>query len=688
MFNNFPKISTQQQQEIESRNRFKSLINKDLLLIRDEIESDFGVDIILEAIIDKAIMTNFRTYIQLKSVKTVRFNKDKSVSFSVDTKNLNYLLNQINSIYIVYFEDKDMFFWDWVVNIKLYCDSKNIDLISTTNKTIAYRFNKPLIKESFDNIFQIIINSGNNFRIFHENNELLSLINKGIYNIDFKFIGLDMNKLYVENKFDDIILNLKDKEKSVHDCELVSSCFYSLYRYNEGFVYTEEKLKIYYSDNLLTLKACMLCEGGICENSNIKITMSKEIFEKLINTAPTYVNFYNLGNTVSALSDYQYAEQLYKKSLELNSDFYMAWKNLGTIYYYLKQHDKELECYDNALRIYPDLIEANISKGLTLAKIYGKYNEAIDILENVYCDEQGMSKKWVYFYYWKASIYLANNTPQKALHNINKYLTYRPDNEAGIYLKFEIYYSLVREDNSYGEEALNYLLMIRNYIKDSTEIMLEILYLNFELNSNDICKGITEELCQMNNIKIKFQAETFECFNLKEIYILFLNIDFYIKFRNLSILQEYQFNISDSENNIELDINILWFSFGILFVKSMEKFQDVKINTNSLANYFNYILNSAKDLIEIIIKLLCCKYIHNSTDEKSKVMSLLMVHIPEIILREVSRIFGWICGLNGVRNKLSDLAVQKANISDDYLIDTMISVMYKINNELRLLKDE
>lgn len=111
--------------------------------------------------------------------------------------------------------------------------------------------------------------------------------------------------------------------------------------------------------------------------------------------------------------------------------------HIGTVYYRLNQHDKEIECYDKALEINPYLTEAKISKGLTIAKIYNKYNEALDILENVDDNNSGLSKRWPYFYYWISAIYLANNNLESALLSINKYILCKPDDKYGIYLKFK-----------------------------------------------------------------------------------------------------------------------------------------------------------------------------------------------------------------------------------------------------------
>lgn len=110
----------------------------------------------------------------------------------------------------------------------------------------------------------------------------------------------------------------------------------------------------------------------------------------------------------------------------------------------------------------------------------------------------------------------------------------------------------------------------------------------------------------------------------------------------------------------------------------MNRFQYVKAKTNSLANYFNFILDTAKNLIDIMIRFVCYKYLNSEVEEKNHIMSTLTVLIPEIMLKEISRIFVWICGLNGIKNKSADLALQKANINNDYFNDTMIATFIQL----------
>jgi hypothetical protein len=70
-------------------------------IARDERTDDFGVDVALEVVADGAA-TNFRSHVQLKGRTGVAANADGSYSVPVQTSNLNYLLNGLTPLYVLY----------------------------------------------------------------------------------------------------------------------------------------------------------------------------------------------------------------------------------------------------------------------------------------------------------------------------------------------------------------------------------------------------------------------------------------------------------------------------------------------------------------------------------------------------------------------------------------------------------
>jgi hypothetical protein len=81
-------------------------------VLRDERVNDMGVDCSLEVRLS-GFMTNFRAQVQLKASAEIKVLKDGSASLSIKASNLNYLLNGVAPIYILYDARGDQFWYTW-----------------------------------------------------------------------------------------------------------------------------------------------------------------------------------------------------------------------------------------------------------------------------------------------------------------------------------------------------------------------------------------------------------------------------------------------------------------------------------------------------------------------------------------------------------------------------------------------
>lgn len=457
-----PKISPQQNQEVVSRNIFRKLIPTELFLIRDEIEYDFGVDFIIESIIDLENASNFRSHVQLKSTQKYSENKDGTISYGkISRSNINYLLNQPNSIYVVYFVEKNMFVWEWVDAIKDYAVEKGINLKSSVSSEFTYRFSKQLDMSSLKLIHQTIINFGLNIRDYFDDPFALSSFRDSLLRFEFSSIPDSLVEAYHEQKYEEILIFFKDSEEySLEASTIISLCYYRLYRYYDGILFVEEALRIHGENiDLLTMKACMLCESGIGEKSTIKIMMAKDIFVSLLTTEKNYVNYYNLGNAYSALGEYGQAVKAYQKSVELSADFAMAWKNMGTAYYQQNDLEQASNCYDNALQYDSSLPEALFCKGSLLARC-NRYEDALVFYDKA-IENKLFVKQYPSIFYWKAYICYVIQAFDDAMSSIDTYLLYRHDDLYAMNLRAKIYADLWRQSDAHIPEATKYLEGIR-----------------------------------------------------------------------------------------------------------------------------------------------------------------------------------------------------------------------------------
>lgn len=172
---NLPQISNSKKQEERSLVRFKSLFSENKFFIRDERKDDYGVDLRVELIFNQCNVTNITVDIQLKSIFDAEYDDKMGFCYSkISVCNLNYLLNSPYSMYVVYLEGKDIFLWDYCVNINKYCEQRSISIRTTNQKTISYNFKRILDSESIDEIHNEIKFRYNDLLQKAENNQLLT----------------------------------------------------------------------------------------------------------------------------------------------------------------------------------------------------------------------------------------------------------------------------------------------------------------------------------------------------------------------------------------------------------------------------------------------------------------------------------------------------------------------------------
>lgn len=141
---NLPEVAREHQQEWKSIRKFKEIMEDGRFIVREEGKIDFGVDLTLEVLLSKKYASNYKISIQIKdklNSKAIR-NQDKSFSYPLPIKTINYLLNSPNSIVVLYFEDSDSFVWEWTDIIKNDAYRKGVTFEETKQGTYTYRFYK------------------------------------------------------------------------------------------------------------------------------------------------------------------------------------------------------------------------------------------------------------------------------------------------------------------------------------------------------------------------------------------------------------------------------------------------------------------------------------------------------------------------------------------------------------------
>jgi len=128
--------------------KFSELFTDPWFIAREEAKNDYGVDVVIEALIDNGKHpTNVRSHAQVKA-STKKPNADGSYSYSVSFSNLNYLLNNPNSLYIFYSVKEDRL---------LYCTAESAYKSYNGTKNVTIHFTDVLDRQVVKNIHSQIV---------------------------------------------------------------------------------------------------------------------------------------------------------------------------------------------------------------------------------------------------------------------------------------------------------------------------------------------------------------------------------------------------------------------------------------------------------------------------------------------------------------------------------------------------
>jgi hypothetical protein len=145
-----PKSDRKAELERTSLAALHAFLPTDKFVFRDERIDDAGVDASIELLIDSAY-TGLRSHIQLKATESDQANRDGSISISIKTQNLNYLLNNgSSSLYVLYVQPRNEFRFLWAADEARRLNKNSAQW--TLRKFVTLKFVHILNAESLDEI--------------------------------------------------------------------------------------------------------------------------------------------------------------------------------------------------------------------------------------------------------------------------------------------------------------------------------------------------------------------------------------------------------------------------------------------------------------------------------------------------------------------------------------------------------
>jgi hypothetical protein len=119
------------------------------LIVRLTQYMDYGVDATIEILAANRV-TNYVAQVQIKSAACAEPNRDGTVSRSIDTSNLNYLLNGTSPIYLFYSAERGEFWYTWAFDELRHLESQNPKWCE--QQTVTIRFSRKLNEAGLEDI--------------------------------------------------------------------------------------------------------------------------------------------------------------------------------------------------------------------------------------------------------------------------------------------------------------------------------------------------------------------------------------------------------------------------------------------------------------------------------------------------------------------------------------------------------
>lgn len=181
--------------------------------------------------------------------------------------------------------------------------------------------------------------------------------------------------------------------------------------------------------NLILRKATVLAEMGIEKQSRSLLVQAKEIFVHVARKLSRAVDHYNLANVLGPLGERELAEKHYRLALAKEPNDPRIWKNLGSLLFHKGDHVAEMECYNKALALNPNLVEAHLSKATTYIMALKNPTEALRCFEKAYTIDPNLDRKWRHARYWYSEALARLQRLEEALTQIDIGLVATPDDK-------------------------------------------------------------------------------------------------------------------------------------------------------------------------------------------------------------------------------------------------------------------
>ena len=346
--NDFPARDDNSELATLAESKFeRSVVDAGHFVVQQRDRHDYGTDFQIEAT-QAGSMTNWRVHVQLKGTDK-RANRDGSISISVDRTNLDYMLSQAHSIYVCYHTPTDALLVRSAEDV--FRDAEHRGEEWRNQDTLTIRFRAP-----FDEAFQATLRARTVAASATMRDDRLGwvLTPRDRFHEE---VQTYVPAIHVPESAQDAYLALRSLyERGEH--EVISKAFEQfsacIGAQNPGLIYA----------HLSEINLAMRCKRF--DRERVKAAIA---FIEAVQAEDAPDALYCRANGHSALDHREEAKRLYREAIrrigggnpQLEAQ---CWKNLGSVVELEGNHDEARRCYEQALNLWPDLMEAHFALAL------------------------------------------------------------------------------------------------------------------------------------------------------------------------------------------------------------------------------------------------------------------------------------------------------------------------------------
>jgi tetratricopeptide (TPR) repeat protein len=210
-----------------------------------------------------------------------------------------------------------------------------------------------------------------------------------------------------------------------------------------------------------SIRGCILAEYAIAHKGPRSMFYEAiELFNSLRGAGIHLSSIeYNIGNCFAGLNDHQEAIVYFDRALGENPPKDLAaqiWKNRGTSYFHLGNHEEEFSCYKKALELDSNLFEAYASWAATELR-RNDFQHARDLLEDAFKTNPEQESSSASQLYSLAYALWRLGELEKAYWRINQALSLQPSYQDSLLLKMHLLTALWRKNKDFISDAVKFI---------------------------------------------------------------------------------------------------------------------------------------------------------------------------------------------------------------------------------------